>query len=434
MKGYPGLLVSDSQKFRRYWQVFEHVCASFDEEKHLSEILVFDVLITDLERYFAQKDKPIEEWSFTDSEMESYIRYFDDDEFLKQTDEKKLCLARKFIDLLCAKDNSTALHVKGYACYGGNELYDCNWKVSRDCMLRLFEKEDDPQYANTLGYIYYYGRYNAFVANYDKAFYYFGIAAANGLHEGIYKLGDMYCHGYGCKQSKRTARSLYRMVYEDSIKHFLNGENGNFADAALRMGNVFAEGIGESVDNIAAYHYYLQSYYAAKIRAEEDRFFGYKLVVANAKKALEKIEGKMPEGFFGDFVDYSFPCVFEELAEDNNRCLLSKVVDVSGKIELTAERMKSQSVPAPEAILLTIPDLKVCERTLKAAYTLNESAEIWFKDNADKVRYDYCTWNMIENRCEFYYDCELVAWIRSDTYRFYGRLEEEVTDTRPSDN
>ena len=209
---------------------------------------------------------------------------------MKTATEPQLALARVFIDELCEKDSGLALYTKGYACYGGNRLYPCDWRASRDCITRLFEKKDDPQYANTLGYIYYYGRCNGGVPEYDKAFHYFGIAAANGLYEGVYKLADMFCHGYGCRESRRTARSLYGMVYDDSIKHFLKGEHANFADAALRMGNVYAKGIGEEINAVYAYHYYLQADYAARLRAKDSDFFGNTTVAINVRKALEETE------------------------------------------------------------------------------------------------------------------------------------------------
>ncbi len=107
-------------------------------------------------------------------------------------------------------------------------------------------------YANTLGYIYYYGRCNGGVPEYDKAFYYFGIAAANGLYEGMYKLADMFRHGYGCRESRHTARNLYGMVYEDSLKHFLQGRHANFA----------------------SYEFYYDDEIVAWVRSGHYRFFG----------------------------------------------------------------------------------------------------------------------------------------------------------------
>lgn len=425
MKGYPGLNVSDSYYFEMIWWDLENAWEDHNGETHLSEILDFDETISDLERYLGNKGKPIEEWIFSEEEMKDYIRFFNDDDFVKKADESKLALARKFIDELCEKDSGLALYTKGYACYGGNRLYSCDWNTSRDCMIRLFEKEDDPQYANTLGYIYYYGRCNGGVPEYEEAFRYFGIAAANGLYEGMYKLADMFRHGYACKKSSRTARNLYGMVYEDSLKHFLKGKHASFADAALRMGNVYAKGIGEEADLSAAYYYYTQADYAAKLRARDSDFFGNTTVVINIQKALEETAQQLPDDYFKDYMEYEYPHIFQQLAENNNRCTLSRIVNPEGRTELLMERTPTRSVPDPEPILLTIPQLKFCERTLKISLAPDEDAVIWFKDDSQKVKYDCCEWNDVEDRFEFYYDDELTAWVRSEHFRFYGRPAEE---------
>ena len=427
MKGFPGLKILDSEYFEDIWLELAWACNECDEGMLLSEIIDYDKLIKDIDRYHSNRGKAIEDWAFSEEEMENYIAFFQNDQFVKEADEKKLVLARKFIDALCEKDISLALFIKGYACYGGNRLYPCDWNVSRDCMIRLFEREDDPQYANTLGYIYYYGRCNGGVPEYDKAFYYFGIAAANGLYEGMYKLADMFCHGYGCKQSNRTAYTLYQMVYEDSKKHFLKGEHTNFADAALRMGNVYARGIFEDINLFIAYQYYMQADYAAKLRAEENDFFGNTTVVINVRKALEEVETQLPQDFFTEYLDYDYPYFFEELAGENNRCLLSKGRNEAGQMELTAERVATKSFPEPGEILVTIPQLKYCERTRKASYILDEKAKIWFKEDTSQVRYDYCTWNDSDERDEFFYDDELVAWIKTEKYRIYGKPAMEPT-------
>ena len=427
MKGYPGLKVSDSRYFSDLWWELENAWEDYEDETHLSEILDFDEIIADLDRYFSNKGKGLEDWIFSDEEMKDYIRFFEDDDYVKKAEEKELALARRFIDDLCRKDSGLALHIKGYACYGGNRLYPCDWEASRDCMIRLFEKKDNPQYANTLGYIYYYGRCTGGVPEYDKAFHYFGIAAANGLYEGMYKLADMYSHGYGCKESRRTARSLYGMVYDDSIKNFLKGKHANFADAALRMGNIYAKGIGEEVNPVYAYHYYLQADYAARLRAKEDDFFGNTTVVINVRKALEETEALLSEDYFRECVEYNFPGLFVELTSENNRCVLSKGEDSGHGIKLTAERIATRSVPVPEEILVTIPQLKYCERMNKVSYVLNDAAKLWFKDDASQVRYDFCTWNDVDNRVEFYYDDVLVAWVRSRKYRIFVKPEEEAT-------
>jgi len=344
---YPGLLLTDRDLFTEIWMELETAWEAFDEEEPLSEAVDFDQMLAGFERFLSNRGKPVEECSFSRSEMEFYIDYFDSDEELAAASEAQLALGRKFIEELCMEGNESALHIKGYACYGGNRLYACDWPASRDCMIRLFEKTDDPQYANTLGYIYYYGRCNGGIPEYEKAFHYFGIAAANGLYEGMYKLADMFRHGYGCKQSQRTARALYRMVYDDSIKHFLKGESANFADAALRMGNVYAKGISERVAPAVAYHYYIQADYAARLRAAESDFFGNSTVVINIQKALEEAREKLPADYFKDYMEYRYPHIFSELAEDNNRCLLKRTVGPKGEVQLTAKKSPQGRFPTP---------------------------------------------------------------------------------------
>ena len=125
----------------------------------------------------------------TSAEKEAWLRPFEEDENLRMMDEETLAKARRYTEELCREDNVFALRLKGYACYGGNRLYECDWTAARDCMLRLRELADDAEYANTLGYIYYYGRCNGGEPEYEKAFPQFSYAAANGLFEAIYKLG-----------------------------------------------------------------------------------------------------------------------------------------------------------------------------------------------------------------------------------------------------
>lgn len=227
----------------------------------------------------------------------------------------------------------------------------------------------------------------------------------------------MYCHGYGCKESKGTASRLYSIVYDDNLKHFLKGKNANFADAALRMGNVYAKGIGRETDIPTAYSYYLQAGYAAKLRSR-DNYFGDATVVKNIRKAMEEMKEQLPKDFFKEYVDYGVPFLFTKLASENNRCSLSHSMNAEGRIELTVKRIPTKSVPKPDAILVTIPQLSFCARTVKASFTLDEDAKIWFKNKAEQVRFNFFGWNDVESRFEFFYDEKLVAWVRSANYRF----------------
>ena len=276
------------------------------------------------DRFYRKGAQPV--WKShekTSAEKEAWLRPFEEDENLRMMDEEALEKARRYTEELCREDNVFALRLKGYACYGGNRLYECNWTAARDCMLRLRELADDAEYANTLGYIYYYGRCNGGEPEYEKAFPQFSYAAANGLFEAIYKLGDLYSHGYGCRKSEKTARNLYHMVYNETKKKFLRGYDASFADAALRLGKVFEYGIGTDANPAAAYCLYLEADFAAKIRAEHSDFFGDHSVVKRTGQALERVARKLPAEFFRDVLWLDTPRPVVDFLEDGYRCELS---------------------------------------------------------------------------------------------------------------
>ncbi len=145
-----------------------------------------------------------------------------------------------FMDKLCNLDNRVGLDIKAYAYYGGNSIVDCNYKISEECLLKLVDMYYISEYANTLGYIYYYGRVNGGEPEYEKAFNYFSMAAINGNVESIYKLGDMYRNGYGVKQNEEVARITYENLYDRVLSDFYeNPENSNLSDVALRIASFY---------------------------------------------------------------------------------------------------------------------------------------------------------------------------------------------------
>lgn len=308
----------------------------------------------------------------TSAEKEAWLRPFEEDENLRMMDEEALAKARRYTEELCREDNVFALRLKGYACYGGNRLYECDWTAARDCMLRLRELADDAEYANTLGYIYYYGRCNGGEPEYEKAFPQFSYAAANGLFEAIYKLGDLYSHGYGCRKSEETARNLYHMVYNETKKKFLRGYDANFADAALRLGKVFEYGIGTDANPAAAYCLYLEADYAAKIRAEHSDFFGDHSVAKRTGQALAWVTGT---------------------------------------------RIGTRTCPDVEYRLANFGGLGVVIRCRELSLKMEAPAEYEICDGGDTAVFDYYERNTYDDQDEFYLGDKLVAWIKCPGYR-----------------
>ncbi len=429
---YHSICVSDSDLFWDIWNRMLFVVVRMlpqMPEGNLSWVCEFDfdMLFEKINQYFRNKGKPFEEWEFTKEDMVQLLLAVRDSDYLEEASEEELALARKFIEQLCAEDDTLALDVKGYACYGGNRLYPCDWEMSRDCMLRLLDITGDPGYANTLGYIYYYGRCNNRKPEYEKAYRYFTYAAANGIHEGMYKLGDLYKRGGGCVKSLSTAKALYSRVYEESKERLLQyfDTRGNFSDAAFRMGKLSEE----EGDYILAYVYYLYADLAAHLRADESDFFGNKKVVSNVQEAKERMEQKMAEQgyhFYDNAWEEAYPFLLATICEDGHRVSVQREPREDGVVRLSVSRIPTKACPNPPFVLFPMPRLGRCA-LLKSYYTdaLREP-EIWFQGDADSVEYDYCEYNSGEQKAELYLGNDLVGTIRCEAYRTEIPAEEEM--------
>lgn len=208
----------------------------------------------------------------------------DNRELAKLSDEEKARI-RSYVDELAEQDEFIGLYWKGYLTYGGSPIYDVDWNESRRCLEKCFEMQCRVETANSLGYIYYYGRCNNGVGEYDKAFRYFSIAAMGGNHEAIYKIGDMFLKGKGVPENVSLANDIYKRVYKETRSLFCDGETAcSFADAALRMAGVAER---ERSPETQIYAYYLEAEYAIN---ERKRFclYGDESVRASIQSGIEK--------------------------------------------------------------------------------------------------------------------------------------------------
>ncbi len=419
----------------------------------ISDVKEFGEILAEAGLFAKNKGKTPIEMEFDDARKQAFISYFDDGSYLKKATDLEVSLCRRFTDELCAKDSVDALRLKGYACYGGNRLYACDWPASRDCMIRLFDKTGAPGYANTLGYIYYYGRCTDGVPEYEKAYEMFVISAANGLHEGMYKLADMFRHGYACRKSERTAENLYALVYEDARNQFLHGNEGAFADAAIRMGIIASQRSDRPEDQINAYRFFLEAGLAARRRAAKNDFFGYANVLINVKKSLEETKARIPEDYFQTSISLHFPAIFSAIASDGYRAEMT-IKNKTRKNDLkegenslssvTVKRLPKWRQALPEPIIWTVTELEHCDFVTEVefeAVNLETSFESGADAGAETVfKYDTCEWNRAKSRIDFYYDNARVAWLSCDEFIFRkpaktndgGRVLKFVSVTFPA--
>ncbi len=218
-------------------------------------------------------------------EKENFVQLYQADDILESASEEEVEKYRCIVDELCFRKSLVGMRAKAYACYGGNRAYPCDWILSRDLLLQLMEQDEDPFLANSLGYIYYYGRCNQGTPEYEKAFYYFSIGAAGGCYESSYKLADMFANGYGVKKNMQIAENIIVRYYKENRQyiqacHF----DTKFADLAFRMGNLYFQ---EEAYN-DAYYYYLQADFAIRMRQLHGDYYGDRKVAERIRTALEK--------------------------------------------------------------------------------------------------------------------------------------------------
>ena len=270
--------------FSSAWEVF------MQKYEYETPNVDLDDVVKEVQAWEDNKNKPLSERTYTREQKRLFLEYWNDDR-LAAADEDTKAAYRMILDSLCEEDDKDALRTKAYACYGhGNAAYGQNWPESQKCLLRLMEIDPNPQTANTLGYMYYYGRCTDGVPEYDKAFYYFSIGAAGWYYESRYKLADMFWHGYGVAKNPKAAASLIWELYDEQLKKIRKGRfQSNFADVALRAGNIYKEGIDCWPDPDSAYYYYLQAQFAIRMRMLAEDNYGDQKVAAGIDQAIAEI-------------------------------------------------------------------------------------------------------------------------------------------------
>ncbi len=193
----------------------------------------------ELNTYIEELGKPLYERTLPPFAMRNTIENLENTS--EVTEEYKKAYVT-FLDKLASIHDRRGLELKAYAYYGGNKFVKEDYKVSEQCLLELMKDGFDDNYADTLGYIYYYGRVNNGVPQYDKAFEYFMMSSIAGNVEATYKLGDMYKNGYGVVKNEEAARQCYENLYPKVLREFYwKPEYASLADVALRLGSFYTD-------------------------------------------------------------------------------------------------------------------------------------------------------------------------------------------------
>lgn len=188
-------------------------------------------------------------------------------------------------------DNLDVILIRAYSYYGGNSFCPCDYKKAEENLLKLVDN-GNTYAANSLGYIYYYGRVNDGVPQYDLAYKYFTISALDKEPEAIYKLSDMFKNGYYVSKNYELAARLLDDIYFPQLNSLENGYNNKFADIALRMGLMCENGYYFQENKEIAMLYYVLAKAAMIIRGKYYPQFGDYSVNKVINESIERVNFK----------------------------------------------------------------------------------------------------------------------------------------------
>ena len=309
-----------------------------------------------------QRDgKPLRFYLWSKGNKVMALQNAEPEKLSRLSDAEKSDLRQLMTDL-ATEGEPMALRQLGYCCYGGDALFECDWPRSRDCFLRLMDMDnvddhDKCNYANTLGYIFYYGRCNGGVPEYEKAFQYFSIGAAGGFYESMYKLSDMYMHGYYVARNTCAAQVLVRMVYDENLERVKRCKFGcNFADAALRMGNLCRDGL---IQDDPLYYYTLADFAIRRRLAYEH--YGDSSVFAGIQNALAEIRKDRPQQQKSVVRFTEVPPVIDKLFE-GHCCRVTLKPQKSG-LQFVVQRLADPDSINIENVFEIYTDLGFCDLT-----------------------------------------------------------------------
>ncbi len=324
-----------------------------------------EAIVKEVHEFLEDENKPLTERRFPDYAKLHLLEMLDSDSALNLASEDEVLLYERFAEDLCRSGNVEGLEAVCYGCYGGNRAFPCDWKRSEECLLKLLEKSSDSEeaafYANTLGYIYYYGRTTDGVPNYEAAYKYFSFAAFSGVYEARYKIADMYKNGYGVVKNLKTARHIVTLLYYENLEYIQKGIfDSKFADIAFRLGNYCKadEDIYESNFDGMLLCYY-QARFAIRMRMLEKNYYGDEKVAVAIENALNEtkqlIDFKPQKKYEAYCLDYIFGDCFK-----NGRKIDVKVTKMANrKFKLVFSAHKSGDTYYNK-LFITIPELDMC--------------------------------------------------------------------------
>lgn len=220
-------------------------------------------------------------------------------------------IVREYLPVLAEHNDYYGIFALTYEYYCGTSSFPQDRVQALKYALKAYEMRQDPDIANTLGYIYYYGGANNGIPNYDLAFKYFSLAFhADCNIESAYKVADCFLKGNGAPKSERAAYNIVNSLYDATHRMIEQGLfESKFADVTLRLGTYYRDGVYVESNKKVALKYLLEARAAIHYRMENMDYIGDAYVANSIATAIDSLNGNqvkrrvVPQGF--DITDAS---------------------------------------------------------------------------------------------------------------------------------
>lgn len=345
----------------------------------LNEYLNVGKILQQIEWHYEDEDnEEVIPGRYIDLIKHDYIMELDNDLILKDADPITRAAFKEFTDDLASGGDFEALRIKGYASYGGSSLYPCDYKVAAECMERLWKEGSFGYAANTLGYIYYYGRLGK--PDYEKAFFYFSVGSTYGITESTYKLADMFLKGLYVKRNLPLAASMIERLYGEERYRFEQGYfEGKFADVAIRMGDLQLSNndpLIKDLMKLRAYRFYLQAEFALTLRMQSTRNPYDKGTMENLRFKMDNLADSLPHKK-KTHTD-TLPTPLLEFAASHAYCLYELQLKElkNNRVKISVTRMSRSDDNDLGMTLLCYPYFDCCDLTDEVIITAKDVYDV----------------------------------------------------------
>lgn len=385
----------------------------------LEMVFPLDEMIKTLSLCKKQLHLPLLEREYSSDVMERFLDTIMMDDLVDSLDEEKLQLFQRFTNTLVQQQSIVGLETMAECSGGGNVAFSCDWSICCDCLQKLYEMTGEASYAIGLADIYYHGRSNRGIPQYEKAFSYLSIGVAAGSDEAKLQLAEMFFQGYYVVKNQKVAMNLYQEVYQENLKIFEKGFfDCKLAEVCYRLGEIWYE--AEHLKK--ASYFLLQAQLAIQKRRQQTHLNDDLELYDRIVEALEKCYRRQPfSNTHCDMANLDFLSFF---FEEFHRVKLSLKPLKGQKVKIVARRIPyDDELECP--ILFSFVPMKTALLTEKLQMTAYGVDSL-----PDNLYFEATAIKMEDDEAVFYDYNQVVCRIHGLFYRIKKPIKKTSQEVR----